>query len=137
MEPPGEGPSHMATKSTTEITGINWGKVEVTIDGAVQTFKDCKVWPGGAEAWDWKQTGTRHKPGTQPTDIAHIVEQGIDVLVLTRGMELALHICPETTAYLKERNIEFHIEETSFAVQLFNMLSRQGRRVGGIFHSTC
>ena len=33
--------------------------MEVAIGGS-QTFKDCKVWPGGAAVWDWNVTGTHH-----------------------------------------------------------------------------
>jgi hypothetical protein len=33
---------------TSLITHISWGQMEVTIDGQTLTFKDCKVWPGGA-----------------------------------------------------------------------------------------
>jgi hypothetical protein len=111
--------------------------MEVTINGRTQTFKDCKVWPGGAKEWDWRETGTRHQPGTQPADIAEILEQGIEVMILSRGMELVLQTHPDTEKLLRERGIEYHIEETNAAVALLNQLSQQGKRVGGIFHSTC
>jgi hypothetical protein len=29
------------------------------------TFKDAKLFPGGARAWDWRETGTGHVPGIQ------------------------------------------------------------------------
>ena len=95
------------------------------------------MWPGGATKWDWNLTGTQHQPGIQPTDIEEILEQGVEVMVLTRGMALRLHTCPETEQLLRSKGIEYHIEETSRAVELFNQLTRQGKRVGGIFHSTC
>lgn len=127
----------MTEHSATEITRVEWGRIEVTIDGAVRGFKDCKVWPGGAVPWDWRLTGTRHQPGTQVADIVQIVESGIDVLVLSRGMELALQTAAQTIEFLEDKGIEFHIEQTRSAVQRFNALVRAGRRVGGIFHSTC
>jgi hypothetical protein len=121
----------------TVITHISWGQMEVTANGLVYRFKDCKVWPGGAKAWDWNITGTRHQPGTQPADIEEILDQGVDVLILSRGMQLMLQTCPETTGMLRSRGIEYHIEETARAVGKFNELSQEGRKVGGIFHSTC
>ena len=121
----------------TEISKIEWGKTEATTDGRLHRFKDCKAWPGGAGNWDWRMTGTRHQPGIQPADIFEIVAKGVDLLILSRGMELAWQTCPETIQFLNDRRIEFHLEETSFAAELFNMLSKSGRRVGGIFHSTC
>lgn len=127
----------MTENQTTTITHISWGRMEVTTNGRTQTFKDCKVWPGGAKKWDWNKTGTRHRPGTQPADIAEILEKDIDVMVLSRGMNLALHTHPDTEKLLKEKGIEYHIEETNAAVDRFNKLNQQGRRAGGIFHSTC
>ena len=127
----------MSPSQTSHITNISWGRMEVTIDGQALTFKDCKVWPGGATAWDWRLTGTRHQPGIQPADIAEILEQGVEVMILSRGVELMLHTCHETEALLRARGIPYHIEETHRAVALFNQLTQQGKRVGGIFHSTC
>lgn len=127
----------MNRDQSVRITHISWGRMEVTINDRTQTFKDCKVWPGGAKEWDWRETGTRHQPGTQPADIAEILEKGIQVMILSRGMELVLQTHPDTEKLLRERGIEYHIEETNAAVALFNQLSQEGKRVGGIFHSTC
>ena len=127
----------MTHHNQTQITHISWGKMEVQINGSTMTFKDCKVWPGGARDWDWGETGTRHQPGIQPADIQEIVDQTIEVMILSRGMQLMLHTCPETEQLLQEKNILYHIEETKTAVALFNQLTHSGKRVGGIFHSTC
>lgn len=121
----------------TSITHVAWGTIEVQIESQVLRFKDCKVWPGGAKKWDWTLTGTHHQPGIQPADVQEVVDAGIDVMILSRGMELRLHTCPETEEMLRSRGIEYHIEETTRAVELFNALAKQGKKVGGIFHSTC
>lgn len=127
----------MEKVDTSLITHISWGRMEVTANGQNYEFKDCKVWPGGAKEWDWNLTGTRHQPGIQPADIEEILAQGVEVMVLSRGMQLMLYTCPETEALLHSRGIAYHIEETKAAVALFNELMGQGKRVGGIFHSTC
>jgi hypothetical protein len=127
----------MNDHNATQITHISWGQMEVIANGRTYKFKDCKVWPGGAKAWDWNLTGTHHQPGTQPADIEEIVSQGVDVMVLSRGMQLMLKTCPETEALLRSQGIEYYIEETKQAVGTFNELAREGRKVGGIFHSTC
>jgi len=121
----------------TRITGLAWGQMEVTIDGEKQHFKDCKVWPGGAREWRWEETGTHHNPGIQPADIEEILKQEIDIIVLGRGQLGRLNLSAETEALLRERGISYHAEKTKKAVQLFNELARQGKRVGGVFHSTC
>ena len=119
------------------ITHISWGKIKVLINGKVHKFKDCKVWPEGAKNWDWHLTGTNHEPGIQPADIEEILEKNIDVMILSRGMDLKMNICPETEALLKSKNIPYFVEETKKAVELFNELCQAGKRVGGIFHTTC
>jgi hypothetical protein len=119
------------------ITHLAWGHIEVHIQGRTLRFKDCKVWPGGAVKWDWQLTGTHHQPGIQLADIAEILDQGVEVLVLSRGMQLRLHTSPEVEKLLRAQNIEFHILETSQAVEMYNQLAREGKNVGGIFHSTC
>lgn len=127
----------MAEFDSTIITHISWGQMEVTVNGVIHQFKDCKVWPGGAKEWDWNLIGTRHQPGIQPIDIEEILAQGVKIMILSRGMELMLHTQSETEQMLQKRGIEYHIEETTQAVMLFNELARQGKKVGGIFHSTC
>jgi len=111
--------------------------MEVTAGDRVFRFKDCKVWPGGAAAWDWNDTGTQHEPGIQPADIEEILGKGVDVMILARGVFSRLGVCPETEELLRERGIEYHMLDTKEAVALYNDLVHQGRRVGGVFHSTC
>jgi len=119
------------------ITHASWGNMEITVKGQKQRFKDCKVWPDGAKNWDWRITGTDHEPGIQIADIEEILSRDIEIMILTKGMENRLKICPETEQMLKDKHIEYHVEETVKAVSLFNELAQQGKRVGGIFHSTC
>jgi len=121
----------------TLITDLNWGNMEVSIAGEKQHFKDCKVWPGGAREWRWGETGTHHSPGIQPADIEEILERGIEEIVLGRGQLGRLGVSPETEATLHDSGISFHIEKTKKAVALFNELVQKGKRVGGVFHSTC
>ena len=121
----------------TLITDLSWGNMEVSIAGEKQNFKDCKVWPGGAREWRWGETGTHHIPGIQPSDIKEILEQGLEEIVLGRGQLGRLEVSPETEATLRESGVSYHIEKTKKAVALFNDLVREGKRVGGVFHSTC
>jgi len=115
------------------ITHISWGKMEVE---GLGPGKDLKLFPGGGREWDWNETGTRHVPGIQPSDVVELLDQGSEVVVLTRGMELVLQTCPETLALLEERGVVVHVEETRAGVELYNRLA-VSQRVGGLFHSTC
>ncbi len=98
--------------------------------------KDFKLYPGGGRPWDWRETDTRHVPGIQPADVEELLDHGARVVVLSRGMELALHVCPETLELLRRRDVRVHFEETRAAVERYNRLA-QTEPVGGLFHSTC
>jgi hypothetical protein len=121
----------------TLITELSWGNMEVSIAGEKQQFKDCKIWPGGARAWDWGETGTHHSPGIQPEDIEEILEKDVEIVVLTRGQLGRLGVSLKAESFLRERGVDYHIEKTKKAVALFNELVQKGKRVGGLFHSTC
>ena len=121
------------TTRSPRITHVSWGRMEV--DG-IGTGKDFKLYPSGGRPWDWNETGTRHVPGIQPSDVAELLERESTVIVLSRGMYLVLQTCPETLDLLRARRIAVHVEETRAAVALYNRLA-ESQNVGGLFHSTC
>jgi hypothetical protein len=106
------------------------------IDG-VGSGRDYKLYPGGGREWDWKETDTHHVPGIQPADVEELFDHGSKVIVLSRGMQLALQTAPETRELLEGRGVPYHIQETNSAVELYNRLAAAGEHVGGLFHSTC
>lgn len=116
------------------ILRISWGHMEVE---GLGSGKDFKLFPGGGRPWDWNETGTRHIPGILPADLEELLERGCEELVLSYGMLQALHVSPEAETLLRQRGIPFHGAETCKAVALYNRLALDGKRVGGLFHSTC
>jgi hypothetical protein len=120
-------------KRSPRITHLSWGRMEVEDLGAGGDFK---LYPGGGRQWDWAETGTHHVPGIQPSDVEELLKHGSRVVVLSRGMGLALQTCPETLRMLREKGIACHVEETKAAAELYNQLA-QTEPVGGLFHSTC
>jgi hypothetical protein len=116
-----------------KISHVSWGRVE-TEDGA--SFKDAKLFPGGAREWDWNETGTRHEPGIQPTDVADLLEDGAGAIVLGIGFHERLGVCGETFDLLKGKDIAVYVAQTEEAVRLHNELRREGK-VGTLIHSTC
>lgn len=114
------------TAATTErktpsprITGVAWGKIEV--DGA-GTFRDAKIFPGGARAWDWRETGTEHVPGIQPADVRELLDHGATTIVLSQGMQKCLEVPPETLEFLDRQGVRVHVLPTQEAVGLYNEL---------------
>jgi hypothetical protein len=121
------------TPNSPRISHLSWGRIEVE---GHPPFKDAKVFPGGARAWDWDETGTRHTPGIQPVDVLELIEHGAKSVVLSKGIWERLQVCPETLEVLANNGIEVEVLQTEAAVERFNKL-RERVPVGGLFHSTC
>ena len=116
------------------ITHLAWGRLEV--EGQPQRFKDAKLFPGGARAWDWNETGTRHAPGIQLADIEELLTHGATTVVLSRGFQGRLQICPQALRELAARGIAVHVLQTEEAARRYNQLAKEVP-VGGLFHTTC
>ena len=121
------------TPNSPRISHLSWGRIEVE---GHPPFKDAKVFPGGARAWDWDEIGTRHTPGIQPIDVLELIEHGAKAVVLSKGIWERLQVCPETLEVLANNGIEVEVLQTEAAVESFNKL-RERVPVGGLFHSTC
>ena len=116
-----------------KITRIAWGETEVE---GLGTFKDVKLFPGGARPWDWSETGTEHSPGIQIADVEELLEKGAVEVVLTQGVLGMLKVMSETITALETKGIIVHIYKTNQAAEVYNQLA-EDRLVGGLFHSTC
>ena len=116
------------------ILDCRWGRVH--IDG-LGTVKDAKLYPGGARAWDWRETGTRHDPGIQPADVAELLDHGATTIVLSRGVLRMLQVCPETLRELEQGGVTVEVLPTPEAVERYNRLADSEAAVGALIHSTC
>mgnify|MGYP006278840003 CR=1 FL=1 len=116
-----------------KIESISWGTTRLE-DG--QSFKDVKLWPGGARAWDWNETGTSHRPGIQPDDVKELVQHGAKTVVLSRGMSRRLQVKQETLDWLEKNGVKAEVMQTEDAVEEYNRLA-DSEEVGALIHSTC
>ncbi|XP_054868154.1 mth938 domain-containing protein isoform X1 [Amphiprion ocellaris] len=121
--------------SSPQIRSLSWGLM--TVEGSSAPYKDCKVWPGGSRGWDWRETGTDHRPGVQPADLEEVLKKGVDLLVIGRGMSEALQVPSATLDFVQQKGVEVRVLQTEKAVAEYNKLAVQGAKVGGVFHSTC
>ena len=119
--------------ASPRIAHLSWGRLEID-DG--RSFKDAKLFPGGAREWNWDETGTHHVPGIQPADVDELLDNGATAVVLSKGIQERLQVCPETLEMLRSRGVSFHIHQTEEAERIYNEL-QQSESVGGLFHSTC
>ena len=122
-----------AKMRSPHIMALAWGKIQVE---GVGTFRDAKLYPGGAREWDWRETGTEHTPGIQPADVRELLDHGATIIVLSQGMLRRLGICPETLELLKQQGVGVRVLPTQEAVDLYNEL-RKTEQVAGLFHTTC
>ena len=117
-----------------KVTHLSWGRLEV--EGGDDAFKDAKLFPGGARAWDWNETGTNHEPGIQPADVEELLDHGATAVVLSKGFHERLGVTRDTLRMLEDRNVSAHVRQTEEAIRLYNEL-RETERVGALIHSTC
>ena len=115
------------------INAMEWG----SIDTDAGSFRDAKLWPGGGRNWDWNETGTDHSPGIQSQDAEELVDNGAEIVVLGRGQQQRLQVPDATVADLEGRGVEVEVLESSQAVQRYNELASEGRKVGALIHTTC
>ena len=116
------------------ILDCRWGLVRVDGHG---TVKDAKLYPGGARAWDWRETGTRHRPGIQPGDVAELVKHDATAVILSTGVLRMLGVCLETLQLLESKGVDVEVLPTPQAVETYNRLVDAGAAVGALIHSTC
>jgi len=121
------------TMQSPKVERLRWGEVDLD-DG--RRFKDVKLFPGGAREWDWGETGTRHSPGIQLTDVQELLDHGAEVIVLSKGQLGRLRVATETLEALSRLDIKVHIHTTPEAVRTYNRL-RIREPVGALIHSTC
>jgi len=116
------------------ITHLSWGQVNV--EGKETPYKDAKLFPGGSREWDWNETGTSHEPGIQPADVEELLQNGANIVILTKGINDRLQTDSQTIEMLKKKGVKYHILQTEEAVRKYNQLCEK-ELVGGLFHSTC
>jgi hypothetical protein len=120
--------------SSPQVGRNGWGSIEVE---GIGSLRDAKLWPGGGRAWDWDETGTRHRPGIQTSDVEELLAHDPEVVVLSRGRQRRLRVRADTLELLEARGVEVVNEETSAAIDAYNRFAAAGRRVAALIHTTC
>ena len=116
--------------TTPRIASISWGRIEVEGHGA---FKDARIYPGGAEEWDWNETGTRHSPGIQPADVQKLLGHGANTVILGTGFYERLEVQSETLRMLEERGVTVYVRQSEEAARLLG----ESEGGGALIHTTC
>ena len=128
--------SFNASALAPQIKNMKWGEIIISQNSAEKIYRDARIFPTRSESWDWRKTGTAHNPGIQIADIEDIVSQS-DIVILTRGVDLVLQVPQETIDYVKSKGRDCRVGQTVEMVALYNKLVNEGKKVGGVFHTTC
>ena len=112
------------------ITKFSFGKIVVK----GKTYSDdIKIVSGRVVAEWWRKSGHR----VEIEDITDILEAEPDILVIGKGSPGLLKSTPSLRDYLTANRIELIEKKTSKAIEVFNRLFRQGRKVAAGFHISC
>ena len=99
----------MNLQKSPKVISLVWGKMEVE---GYPAGKDFVLYPGGAEPWNWNDTGTTHEGGIQPQDIDKLLAKSATKIVLTTGMTGRLRVSDAALERLKNAGVEFTILHT-------------------------
>lgn len=121
------------TIACPKIIKLSWGSIEIENHGV---FKDVKLSPNCSIEWNWQETGTKHFPGIQYSDVEELINNQCEVISLSRGVLGRLNVSKELIGKLDSKGLEVHVQKTNKAVKLYNELIKT-RKVGALIHTTC
>jgi len=113
-----------------KIRDYTFGRID--IDGTVYT-SDVIVYPEHVQSHWRRQEG--HSLSVD--DLADVLRDPPQVLVIGTGHDGALQVPAETLAALRTRGIEPRVMKTGEAVAELNRLQREAARVAAVLHLTC
>ena len=112
------------------ITEFSFGKI--VVNG--KTYKnDIKIINGQVISEWWRRSGHR----VEVEDITDILKAEPEVVVIGKGSPGLLKSTASLRDYLSANHIELIEKKTSKAIDVFNGLLQQGRKVAAGFHISC
>ena len=104
----------------------------IVVNGAAYT-NDIKIIDAVAIPEWWRKSGHT----VCPEDVADLLASQADIVVIGKGKPGNMRTDAETRRLFEQSGIALVEEKTSTAVQTFNRLQKEGRRVCAGFHLTC
>lgn len=111
-----------------KIDSVKFG--EIRIEGK-DYYSDMFVF------WDGKVEFREKGHQITLNDIRFLVKRKPYAIVIGKGMQGAVSVLPEVRQALEDKKIKLFSDLTPNAVEIFNGLIAQGKKVVGIFHVTC
>lgn len=104
----------------------------IIIEGRNYTHDVEVLWSGEVLSWT--------KPESHHIDMASVqraIEQNPQVIIIGTGEAGLARVTKEAQDEIKSRGIELIIAPTGQAVETFNQLAQEQKKVIGLFHLTC
>ena len=112
------------------ITEFSFGKI--VVNGRTYT-NDIKIIAGQVISEWWRKSG--HRVAVE--DMTDVLAAEPDIVVIGKGSPGLLKSTASLKDHLSARHIELIEKKTSKAVEIFNGLFHQGRKVAAGFHISC
>ena len=112
------------------ITDFSFGKI--VVNGKAYS-DDIKIVRGQVIPEWWRKSGHR----VDVEDIADILESGPDIVIIGKGSPGLMKTSTHLRESLEANNIVLIEKKTSKAIEVFNKLFQESRKVAAGFHITC
>jgi hypothetical protein len=112
------------------ITDFSFGKI--VVNGKTYS-DDIKIVRGQVISGWWRKRGHR----VDVEDVADILESRPDIVVIGKGSPGLMKSSSSLRDYLNVNNVELIEKKTAKAIEVFNKLYQEGKRVAAGFHITC
>ena len=112
------------------ITEFSFGKI--VVNGKTYN-SDIKIIDGRVISEWWRMSGHR----VEVEDIADVLEAEPEVLVIGKGSPGLLKSTASLRDHLTANHIELIEKKTSKAIEVFNKIYKEGRKVAAGFHISC
>jgi hypothetical protein len=112
------------------ITEFSFGKIVVK---GKAYCDDIKIINGQVISGWWRKRGHR----VDIHDVTDILEFSPDILVIGKGSPGLMKSTASLRDYLGTHNVELIEKKTIKAIEVFNQLFQEGRKVAAGFHITC
>ncbi len=104
---------------------------EIAVDGK-RYISDVIILPSRVKSGWWRKKGHQ----VSPEDLAEVMAEKPEVLVVGTGSSGLMLVLPETYRYLEAQDIEIIAQPTDEACQTYNQLCGSRRAVAAL-HLTC
>ncbi|MCK4987631.1 MAG: hypothetical protein KAS40_18995 [Desulfobacterales bacterium] len=112
------------------ITDFSFGKI--VVNGKTYS-DDIKIVRGQVISDWWRKRGHR----VDVEDVADILESRPDIVVIGKGSPGLMKSSSSLRDYLNGNNVELIEKKTAKAIEVFNKLYQEGKRVAAGFHISC